>query len=287
MNRLLIAAILALMPIVGAATKAQAGTPPPATLYIAAVDAEPGPPVVQSDVTNESLLVLADVRYRGPAPWWLNIYNFSVVTPNGVAYSPQSYDGVLPLRTEKMISPGRDAGWLLFTIPKTDARNLTLTYELTLPKSDRSSSKTTVLIETRPFTPRLSPTWSYATAARQSLLAYVRDEAQVAGYLAMAAGTLFNAGRSVSVAMVDRRYLRQALTLLRNDHSAFDRVAASGAAAGLKARANAAFTAIETDLTAVASIRTSDAWTAWQASFAADNRALADVYQNWPGSSLL
>jgi len=72
--------------------------------------------------------------------------------------------------------------------------------------------------------------------------------------------------------------------VLRQDHRAFDLIAAPTAEARrLKSSADSTFTAIEGAIATAPALRRYADWQAWNAALAQDDRALADLYQIWPG----
>jgi len=232
--------------------------------------------------TREEVFIYVDVRYSGADVLQLSPQNFRLADASGVEHSPQSYDGADPLKPEDLLGAAHVAGWLLFTMPK-GARNLSLVYQQS-EQTQSGITLVTLLARTSPFTPRPSLTRLYAANAQRALDAYLLDEAVATGYIRMEVDPLYADGGHGAVPGDVRARLQHMHTLLRQDHRVFDLVAAPTAAASrLKSNADSTFTAIEGAIATAPALRRYADWQAWHAALAQDDRALADLYQTWPG----
>jgi hypothetical protein len=273
-----LALLLALAPAPGLSVHAQSAS----HLLIAARYVESVPLDTMGKRRREEVFIYVDVRYSGADVLQLSPQNFRLADASGVEHSPQSYDGADPLKSEDLLGPAHVAGWLLFTMPK-GTRNLSLIYQ----QSEQTQSGTTLvtlLARTSPLTPRPNLARLYAANAQQALDAYLCDEALAAGYIRMEVDPLYADGGHGALPGDVRARLEHLHAALRQDHRAFDLVAAPTAAARrLKSDADRTFTAIEGALAAAPALRRYTDWRAWNATLAQDDRALADLYQIWPG----
>ena len=81
-----------------------------------------------------------------------------------------------------------------------------------------------------------------------------------------------------------RARLQHLRAVLKQDHHAFDLIATPNAEARrLKSDADSTFTTVEGAIAAARALRRYADWLAWNAAFTKDDRALADLYQIWPG----
>jgi hypothetical protein len=232
--------------------------------------------------TREEVFIYVDVRYSGADVLQLSPQNFRLADASGVEHSPQSYDGADALKSEDLLGTAHIAGWLLFTMPK-GARNLSLVYQQS-EQTQSGITLVTLLARTAPFTPRPNLTRLYAANAQRALDAYLRDEALAAGYIRMEVNPLYADGGNGALPGDVRARLQHLHAVLRQDHQAFDLVAAPTAEARrLKSDADHTFTAIEGAIAAAPALRRYSDWRAWNAAFTKDDRALADLYQIWPG----
>jgi Domain of unknown function (DUF4352) len=251
-------------------------------LLIAARYVESVPLDMMGKPTREELFIYVDVRYSGADVLQLSPQNFRLADASGVEHSPQSYDGADPLKPEDLLGTAHIVGWLLFTMPK-GTRNLSLVYQQS-EQTQSGITLVTLLARTAPFTPRPNLTRLYAANAQRALDAYLRDEALAAGYIRMEVNPLYTDGGNGALPGDVRARLEHLHAVLRQDHQAFDRVAAPTAAARrLKSNADRTFTAIEGAIAAAPALRRYTDWRAWNAALARDDRALADLYQIWPG----
>jgi hypothetical protein len=232
--------------------------------------------------TREEVFIYVDVRYSGADVLQLSPQNFRLADASGVEHSPQSYDGADPLKPEDLLGTAHVAGWLLFTMPK-GSRNLSLVYQ----QSEQTQSGTTVvtlLARTSPLTPRPNLARLYAANAQQALDAYLCDEALAAGYIRMEVDPLYADGGHGALPGGVRARLEHLRAVLRQDHRAFDLIATPNLEARrLKSDADRTFAAIEGAIAAAPALRRYADWHAWNAAFTEDDRALADLYQIWPG----
>jgi Domain of unknown function (DUF4352) len=251
-------------------------------LLIATLSVESVPLDTMGDPKHEELFIYVDVRYSGADVLHLSPQNFRLADDSGVEHSPQSYDGANPLRSEDLFSTAHVSGWLLFTMPK-GSRNLSLVYQQS-EQTPSGLTQVTLLARTSPFTPRPNLTRLYAANAQRALDAYLLDEALAAGYIRMEVDPLYADGGNGSLPRDVRARLQHLRAVLRQDHRAFDLIATPTAAARrLKSDADSTFTAIEGAIAAAPALRHYAGWLAWNAAFTKDDRALADLYQNWPG----
>jgi hypothetical protein len=251
-------------------------------LLIAARYVESVPLDTMGNPTREELFIYVDVRYSGADVLQLSPQNFRLADASGVEHSPQSYDGADPLKAEDLFGTAHVAGWLLFTMPK-GSKNLSLVYQ----QSEQTQSGITLvtpLARTAPFTPRLSLTRLYAANAQPALDAYLRDEALAAGYIRMEVDPLYADGGTGALPGDVRAHLQHLRAVLRQDHRAFDLIATPNVEARrLKSDADSTFTAIEGAIAAAPALRRYADWHAWHTAFTQHDRALADLYQIWPG----
>jgi hypothetical protein len=134
------------------------------------------------------------------------------------------------------------------------------------------------------LTPRPNLARLYAANAQRALDAYLCDEALAAGYIRMEVDPLYADGGNGALPGDVRARLQHLHAALRQDHRAFDLIATPNLAARrLKSDADRAFTAIEDAIAAGPALRRYTDWQAWNAAFTKDDRALADLYQIWPG----
>lgn len=249
------------------------------TLTISAQRAEPVALAAMGAPQFEELFVYVAIHYSGPSVLNLDPWSFRLIDDADSLWTPVSYDGPGRLRGKELVGDAHLGGWLLFVIPN-GAANVALGYKQT--QSGKTLS--TAFITDRRFTPHHSPARDYAVGTQPAFQAYLVDEALVAGYIRLNLDTLDSGNGAVAVLSSARAYLRNGRTTLLGDHGAFDRVAASGLdAQRLKARADAAFSAVEKDLSAVQTLRHAADWQPWRAAFTRDDHALADLYQAWPG----
>jgi hypothetical protein len=251
-------------------------------LLIAARYVESVPLDMMGRPAREELFIYVDVRYSGANVLHLSPQNFRLTDASGVEHIPQSYDGADPLKSEDLFSTAHVSGWLLFTMPK-GSRNLSLVYQQS-EQTQSGITQVTPLARTSPFTPRPNLSRLYAANAQQALDVYLLDEALAAGYIRMEVDPLYADGGNGALPGDLRAHLQHLHAVLRQDHRAFDLVATSTAAARrLKSKADSTFTAIEGAIAAAPALRRYADWQAWNAALAQDDRALADLYQIWPG----
>lgn len=270
---------LALLIACASAASPRAAAKAPWTMDITARQVEPASLTSVGVTKYEELFVYVTVHYNGPALLYLNPGNFRLLAANDNLLSPVSYDGPEPLKGIEIVDDAYVSGWLLFLVP-TGATNLSLVYKQT----QSGKGLTTSLVFSPRFTPRASPRRDYGVSTQPALRAYLLDEALAAGYIQINVDPLDSGNGLVTIPASARGYLRQGRSALLRDHGAFDRIAAPGAdAQRLKAAADAIFTAIEKDLAAGIALRQPADWQAWRATFAGHDRALANLYQTWPG----
>jgi hypothetical protein len=270
--------LTALAPAPGFHVHAQSGS----QVLIAARYVESVPLDMMGRPAREELFVYVDVRYSGADVLHLSPQNFRIADASGAEHNPQSYDGSDPLKSEDLLGTAHVAGWLLFTMPK-GARNLSLVYQQSV-QTQSGITLVALLARTSPFTPRPNLTRLYAANAQRALDAYLFDEALAAGYIRMEVDPLYTEGGNGALPGDVRARLQHLRAVLSQDHQAFDLVAASIAAARrLKSDADSTFTAIEGAIAAAPARRRYADWYAWHTVFTQHDRALADLYQIWPG----
>jgi hypothetical protein len=251
-------------------------------LLIAARYVESVPLDMMGNPTREEVFIYVDVRYSGADVLQLSPQTFRLADASGVEHRPQSYDGADPLKSEDLVGTAHVTGWLLFTMPK-GSRNLSLVYQQS-EQAQSGITRVTPLAQTAPFTPRPNLTRLYAANAQRALDAYLCDEALAAGYIRMEVDPLYMDGGNGALPGDVRAHLQHLRAALRQDHRAFDLIAAPTAEARrLKSDADSTFTDIEGAIAAAPALRHYADWHAWNAAFTKDDRALADLYQIWPG----
>jgi hypothetical protein len=134
------------------------------------------------------------------------------------------------------------------------------------------------------FTPHPADGRLYGVAAEPALRSYLLDEAAAASYIRMDLGGPNAPSLPNGLSGAARARLEGGLAALQRDRRAFDDVpAVAPRAQALKTRADESFGAIERALSGVLSVRSAGEWTRWRSTFDSGDRALADLYQVWPG----
>lgn len=281
-----------LLALVAAPLTAHADSQPTGTISLSVLRAEAaplpaGPPYSNLAPPRQEVFVYVVAQFSGETTsngggdaLHLAVGSFRLRDSNGVMRSPIPYVGPNPLLTTDLSYSARTGGWLLFTLPLTDTANLQVCYV----QSHQGYIPLQLPCTTPPFTPHLSLARAYATAAQPALDTYLADEALAAGYIVLNVDAQ-DSSTALPLSRADRAYLAHVRSTLVHDHAAFDRVTPDGKdAASWKMRADRAFSAIEDDLSRVASLREAAQWPAWRATFGHDDGGLATLYQNWPGA---
>jgi len=287
-----LAALLALSPTPAGAVQG------PAAVFnqapsMAVIHAEPVAVSIPGPIKGpqEQLFLYVAVTYPGSRLLYFDPHNIVLHNNAGVNYYTGSYSGTDKLTAKEMIRlpgdpPASESGWLLFTVAVSDAVSLRLLYKETghIPGG---GSGTYVAAASTVFTPQRSAKRDYAAAAQPLLLNDLLDEAVGAGYLRLSVAPLYANGGNGPVPGDALVLLRRQVIRLDADRRAFDAVPALGPTPlRYKADADAAFAAIAVDLDAAATVRDSAGWTAWYGAFQGHDKALADVYDAWPGPQI-
>lgn len=266
-------------------THTSSGSPPsPPDVTITLLQAEPVPLIGPGDPSYQSLLVRVRLQYLGTDVLWVGASDFRIVDASGLTYTPQTIQGRDALTSREIVGPGATySGWLLFDIPKGLAP---LRVGFRLSKSNKS--ETVPLVSSKPFTPVASPLWLYALAARPALQQYLHDAALVAGYIRLQVERVYLETPSLDLSALDRSLVRRSLQQLIADRGALDEVAAKDdLGRRLRAQADAVCGAVESDLSALLDMQPSGDASTWRATFDEHDRALADLYEHWPGNVML
>ncbi|HZS92960.1 MAG TPA: hypothetical protein VFE42_36410 [Chloroflexota bacterium] len=251
---------------------------------ITLLQAEPVPLIGPGDPSYQSLLVRVRLTYLGTDVLWVGASDFRIVDASGLTYTPQTIQGRDALTSREIVGPRANyTGWLLFDIPKGLAP---LQVGFRLSKSNKS--ETVPLVSTKPFTPVASPLWLYALAARPALQQYLDDAALVAGYIRLQVERVYLETPSLDLSALDRSLVRRSLQQLIADRGALDEVAVKDdLGRRLRAQADAVCRSMESDLSALLDMQPSGDASTWRATFDEHDRALADLYEHWPGNVML
>ncbi len=274
------------------ATQGPSTAPNPAPT-VAVIHAEPVAVSIPSPIKTpqEQLFLYVAVTYPSTRLLYFDPGNIVLHSSAGANYYTQSYSGTDKLTAKELIRlpgdpPASESGWLLFTVAVSDAVSLRLLYKESghLPGG---GSGTYVAAMSAVFTPQPSTKRAYAAASQPSLLAYLLDEAAVAGYLRLSVAPLYAGGTNGPLPGDALALLRRQAIRLGADRRAFDAVPASGSTPQhYKAGADAAFAAIAADLAQVGVVRDVAGWTAWYGALQSHDKVLADLYDAWPGPQL-
>lgn len=240
------------------------------------------------DKTHEQLFVYVTITETMPATSVVAFdpHNLVLRDVDGLPHDQQTYEGAHALKATSFLGPiGHTKGWLVFTVPTNATGGLSLAYIQTPPGTSQGPSAPT--FAAIPLTvPPPDAARVYATRAADALRVYILDEALAAGDVAMDLDTLYNTGVGGGpVPGAARAELGRQHALLGGDRARFDAVSsADPRAQRLKATADAVFTAVENSLAAIGTVHTQAEWRAWRTTFGTDDRALGDLYQDWPGA---
>jgi hypothetical protein len=259
-------------------------SPSPPDAIVTLLQAEPVPLIGPGDPGYQSLFVRVRLKYTGADVLWVAASDFRIVDASGLTYTPQAIQGPGVLTSREVVGPDATYdGWLLFDIPKGLAP---LRVGFRLSKSNKSES--VPLVSTKPFTPVSSPLWLYALAAQPALQQYLDDAALIAGYIRLQVERVYLRDASFDLSALDKSMVRRSLHQLVADHSTLDEVGAKDALARhLRAQVDGVCGSIESDLSALLAMQPSDYPSAWRTTFDEDDRALADLYEHWPGNVIL
>lgn len=262
-------------------------------LTIAVIHAErvADPVLSPAKTPQEQVFLYVTVTYPSTRVLYFDPSNIVLHSSAGANYYVQNYRGIDKLTAKELIRipgapPAGESGWLLFTVAVSDAVSLRVLYKESGHLSGGGSG-TYIAAMSDVFTPQDSSKRDYAAASQPLLLAYILDEAVAAGYLRLSVAPLYTDGANTPLPGAALALLRRQTAQLNADQRAFDAVPAPGPTPlQYKKGVDNAFTAIATDLAKAAAVRDSAGWTAWYGAFQSHDKALADVYDAWPGPQL-